>query len=458
MTTLDELRNVRQEKLERLRAAGIEPYPARSGRTHAIGAVRGDFEAFESAGEPITVAGRLRAVREHGQTVFADLEDGTGKIQLVLKTDVLAEPLLADFRATYDIGDFAEATGKPVTTKTGEQSIEATRLGILTKSLRPLPEKWHGLQDHEERFRRRYLDLVMNPEIRDRFRVRSRIIQALRDALLSEGFEEVETPILQLIPGGASARPFTTRLNALDLNLYLRISPELYLKRLLVGGYEKVFEIGRNFRNEGMDRDHNPEFTMLELYWAYQDYRGLIGFTKKLLAPWLPQPWGEITFAELFRKHTGTDWRAVPADELDQRYKAEVRTANKIERTTLVTDYPEIIMQLAKPKADDPRLTESFQIIAGAQDTGMAGCPEIVKGFSELNDPIFQREQMERQERAYRAGNKEASRLDEDFIEALEYGMPPSAGLGLGIDRLVALATKSGGIREGMPFPLMRPK
>ena len=329
-----------------------------------------------------------------------------------------------------------------------ERSVEANSLRVIAKTIRPLPSVWHGLQDVEERFRKRYLDLLLNADVRDKLIKRSQVVEYLRGALVNEGFLEVETPTLQPIPGGAKAKPFKTHHNALDTDFYLRVAPELYLKRLLVGGMEKVFEIGKNFRNEGMDRDHNPEFTALELYWAYQDYQGLMKFTQKLLKKLIPGKWSAITFAEIFRKHTGKDYKSVPAEQMDEVFKKEVRP--KITEPTFVTDYPESLMPLAKLHEKDKTLTESFQLIVNGA--------EIIKGFSELNDPVVQRDQMERQEKAFRAGDEESSRKDEDFLEALEYGMPPAAGLGIGIDRLVAIATKAHAVKEIILFPTLRPK
>ena len=311
-----------------------------------------------------------------------------------------------------------------------------------------MPSVWHGLKDVEERFRKRYLDFLLNPEVKGKIVERSKVVEYLREALCEEGFMEVETPMLQPIPGGALARPFVTHHNALDVDFYLRIAPELYLKRLLVGGFEKIFEIGRNFRNEGIDRDHNPEFTMLELYWAYQDYHGLMVFVENLLRPFIKGEWEKVTFAEIFKRHSGKDYRSVKPQELDEIFKHEVRP--KIANPTLVIDYPESIMPLAKFKPGQPDLTESFQLIVKGA--------EIVKGFSEMNNPAAQREQMERQEKEFRAGNEEASRLDEDFLEALEYGMPPAAGLGIGIDRLAALITKTHAVKEIIIFPTLKPK
>ncbi|NCO15549.1 MAG: lysine--tRNA ligase, partial [Parcubacteria group bacterium] len=314
--------------------------------------------------------------------------------------------------------------------------------------LRPLPTQWYGLKDVEERYRKRYLDLILNPEVKEKIISRSKIIETLRQDLAKEGFIEVETPMLQPLPGGALARPFITHHNALNCDFYLRVAPELYLKRLLVAGFEKIYEIGRDFRNEGIDRDHNPEFTMFELYWAYQDWEGLMKFTEKLLKKFIPGKWEKITFEAALKKYAKKDIKKLRPEEIDEIFKKEVRP--KIIKPTFVTHYPKFLSPFAKPVEDNPDLTERFQLIVD----GM----EIVNGFSELNDPVDQRQRMEEQERKYRAGNQEASRLDEDFLEALEYGMPPAAGWGVGIDRLAALVTKSHNVKEIIAFPTLKPR
>ena len=311
-----------------------------------------------------------------------------------------------------------------------------------------MPTQWYGLKDVEERYRKRYLDLILNPEVKEKIISRSKIIETLRQDLAKEGFIEVETPMLQPLPGGALARPFITHHNALNCDFYLRVAPELYLKRLLVAGFEKIYEIGRDFRNEGIDRDHNPEFTMFELYWAYQDWEGLMKFTEKLLKKFIPGKWEKITFEAALKKYAKKDIKKLRPEEIDEIFKKEVRP--KIIKPTFVTHYPKFLSPFAKPVEDNPDLTERFQLIVD----GM----EIVNGFSELNDPVDQRQRMEEQERKYRAGNQEASRLDEDFLEALEYGMPPAAGWGVGIDRLAALVTKSHNVKEIIAFPTLKPR
>ncbi len=444
---LEDLIKERLKKKAELEKLGLNVYPSQVKRTHLVAHVVKDFSALSKKKTKVWLTGRLLGLRVQGGVAFADLTDGSGeKIQIVF-----TKANLKNFQAlkdNLDIGDFVEVAGPLFKTKKGERSVEAKSLRVIAKTLRPLPSVWHGLSDTEERFRKRYLDLLLNEGVRDQLVKRSQIIEYIRNFLAEEGFLEVETPVLQPIPGGAKARPFKTHHNALDVDFYLRIAPELYLKRLLVGGMEKVFELGKVFRNEGMDRDHNPEFTELELYWAYQDYRGLMKFTQKLLKKLIPGKWKMVTFEEVFKQHSGKDYRSIPAKELDEVFKHSVRP--KIVEPTFVTDYPESLMPLAKLHEKDKTLTESFQLIANGA--------EIVKGFSELNDPVFQREQMERQEKAFRAGDEEASRKDEDFLEALEHGMPPAAGLGIGIDRLVAIATKAHAVKEIILFPTLRPK
>lgn len=444
---LEDIIKERLKKKSELEKLGLDLYPARVKRTHLVSEALKNFPALSKKKTKIWLSGRLLGLRVQGGVAFADLTDSSGeKIQLVLTKARL--PNFQTLKDNLDIGDFAEVSGPLFKTKRGEKSVEVRTFRVIVKSIRPLPSVWHGLQDVEERFRKRYLDVLLNAEVREQLLKRSEIVAELRGILAKEGFLEVETPVLQPIPGGAKARPFVTHHNALDADFYLRIAPELYLKRLLVGGMEKVFELGKVFRNEGMDRDHNPEFTALELYWAYQDYKGLMKFAQKLLKKLIPGKWSSVTFAEIFKKHTGKDYKSVPADKLDEVFKHEVRP--KITAPTFVIDYPESLMPLAKLHDKDKALTESFQLIVNGA--------EIIKGFSELNDPVFQREQMERQEKAFRAGDEESSRKDEDFLEALEYGMPPAAGLGIGIDRLVAIATKAHAVKEIILFPTLKPK
>jgi len=487
MATIDELRKIRLKKLEAIKKAGILVYPGKTKRTHKIAESLRDFNDLARSKKEIVLVGRVRSLREHGGTTFLHLEDGTGKIQAYLKRDKLGERGYKFFLDNFDIGDFIEIRGILFKTKKGERTIEAADFKMLAKSLLPLPEKWHGLRDIEERFRKRYLDLIFNPEVKRKFEIRSKIIKTLREFLEKEGFLEVETPILQPIYGGARARPFKTHLSALDLDLYLRISPELYLKRLLIGGFEKVYEISRVFRNEGMDRSHNPDFTMLEFYWAYVDYKDLMKLTERMFEDLLKKifgkleieyegkkinfkaPWPRIEFNQLFRKYTKINFEEIHLKALrkeaqklgietsesagrteiaDEIYKKFCRP--KIQQPTFVIHYPLGSFPLAKALEKRPQTLANFQLVAGGW--------ELINAFSELNDPVEQRRRFEEQEKFFKQGLEEAQRLDEDFLEALEYGMPPAAGLGLGIDRLAALLTNFHSLREIIFFPTMRPK
>lgn len=451
---LEDIIKARKEKLENIKAKRINPYPAEARRTLTAGEAVKNFYRIMASRRKIFLAGRLRSWRDQGGVVFTDLEDETGRIQLVLKKDSLAD--FDFFKAGLDAGDFVEAAGRLFKTKAGQKSVEAVHLKILTKSLRPLPAEWYGLKDVEDRFRRRYLDFILNPEVKAKAEFRSRLTVELRKILWAEGFLEAETPVLQPLPGGAKAKPFKTYHHALKEDFYLRVAPELYLKRLLVGGFEKVFEIGKNFRNEGVDREHNPEFTMLELYWAYQDYRGLMEFLKKFLLRAVKNlklknhpfagKWETITFDQALEKFLKAKADNLSPDEADEVFKKEVRP--KIINPTFIINQPKAISPLAKANSQDPDLVDRFQLIVGGF--------ELVNGFSELNDPLDQRQRMEEQERKFRAGDEEASRLDQDFLEALEYGMPPAAGLGMGIDRLAALLTDSHNVKEIIAFPTLR--
>ncbi len=443
---LEDIIKERQRKLKNLVQAGLNPYPSKIRRTFFVAEALKKFNQLSVAEKSIFLVGRIMALRDQGNLIFVDIKDKSGKIQAVLKKNSFNNFKI--LKQNLDVGDFVEIGGPLFKTTKGEKSIEAKTARIIAKTLRSLPSQWHGLKDVEERYRKRYLDIILNPEVKQRIESRSKIIQTMRNNLSKEGFLEVETPILQPLAGGALARPFMTHHNALSCDFYLRIAPELYLKRLLIAGFEKTFEIGKVFRNEGIDRDHNPEFTMLELYWAYQDWEGLIKFTEKLLKKFIPGKWEKITFEAAIKKYAKKNLKNLRPEEIDEVFKKEARS--KIIKPTIITHYPKSISPLAKSCKDNPELTERFQLIAD----GM----EIVNGFSELNDPVDQRQRMEEQEKKYRAGDKEASRLDEDFLEALEYGMPPAAGLGIGIDRLVALVTKSHNIKEVIAFPTLRPK
>lgn len=448
MASLEELRQIRIKKLEALTQAGQYPYPARVNKSHSTQEVREFFDSLASSIEPIFLAGRIRAIRGHGGSGFFDLEDDTGQFQIFLQKDRLGQESYQTFQDQTDVGDFVEVSGQLFKTKQDEKTLEVDSFRIIAKSLRPIPDEWFGLKDVEERLRHRYLDLIFNKGVKEIFRNRSQLISDIRKFLTKEGFMEVETPILQPLPGGALAQPFKTHLNTLDVDLYLRVAPELYLKRLLVGGFEKIFEIGRCFRNEGISPVHNPEFTMLEVYWAYHDYKDMMKLTQKILRKFIKGKWATKDFSKIFKETTGQKYTEINPDELDEYYKKEVRP--KITGPMFLTHYPESIMPLAKFKEDDSKLTESFQLIVNGV--------EVAKGFSEMNDPSAQRQQMEQQENKFRAGDQEASRLDEEFLEALEYGLPPAAGLGIGLDRLAALIGDHHSIRDVILFPFMKPR
>lgn len=450
MSSLNDIRKNRLKKLKAIKEVGIDPYPAKVRRT-MTNAQALTLALKERPGQEIILVGRIVSIREHGGACFSHIEDGTAKIQLYLKRDVLDDKAYQFFLANFDIGDFIEAQGILFKTKTGETTLEVRTIKILTKALRPLPEKWHGFKDIEERFRKRYLDLLMNSAVRDNFLLRSQMIKAIRQFLDKNFFVEVETPILQVLPGGATARPFRTHLNALGLDLYLRVAPELYLKRLLVGGFERVYEIGRCFRNEGMDFSHNPDFTMLELYAAYWDYERLMEFSEELFSFMLKKT--KIGLKTQYHKQDvkwKTPWPRVEFSKLAKNDEEFKEARQKIIQPTFVINHPLVISPLAKRLDKDSEKVARFQLVA-------AGI-EIVNGFSELNDPQDQEQRFLAQEKLRAKGDEEAQRMDADFIEALEYGMPPAAGLGIGIDRLVALLTNSHSLREVILFPTMKPK
>jgi lysyl-tRNA synthetase class 2 len=487
MATIEELRKTRLKKLEAIKKAGLLAFPEKTKRTHTVAEALRDFGKLARSKKEIVLAGRIRSMRGHGGSVFFDIEDGKGKIQVFLRKDRLGERGYQFFLDNFDMGDFVEIRGVLFKTKKGEKTIETADFKILAKSLLPLPEKWHGLKDVEERFRKRYLDLIFSPEVKKKFETRSKIIFEIRNFLEKEGFLEVETPILQPIYGGAKAKPFKTHLNALDIDLYLRISPELYLKRLLVGGFEKVYEMGKCFRNEGVDRSHNPDFTMLEFYWAYADYKDLMKLTEKLFENLLKKvfakteieyeakkvnfkpPFPRIEFNQLLRKYTKINLKEINLSALKREAKKlGVKTEEamqkpevadeiykkyclpKLWQPTFIINHPVGSFPLAKASETDPAKLHNFQLIAAGW--------ELVNAFSELNDPVEQRKRFKEQEKSFRKGVEEAQRMDEDFLAALEYGMPPAAGFGMGIDRLVALLTDSHSLREVILFPTMRPK
>lgn len=501
---LEEIRSVRIEKLEKLKEAGIEPYPISSKRDFPLAEVLANFSKLSKRKAPLSLAGRLLAIREHGGSLFCDFADGStsldytrdkslttggsGKLQAYLKKDSLGEASFLLFKETVDVGDFLEFQGKLFLTKKKEKTIEVKEWRMLAKSLRPLPEKWHGLQDVEERFRKRYLDILMNKEVKERFLLRSKIVSHLRNFLEKEGFLEVETPILQPMAGGASAEPFVTHHNALDIDLYLRIAPELYLKRLLVAGFNKVYELGRNFRNEGIDVFHNPEFTMLEFYQAYTNAQNQREFIEKMFSnlvknlfkkSFIEYNGQKIDFSKKFKtisflevlKRTALMSNSETASTEDFKLKAkqfgiEVLESDsrekisdnifkkicrpKLIQPTFIVDYPAGLLPLAKNFNDNKRIADAFQLIAGGL--------ELVKGFSELNNPLDQKEKFLRQEEARAKGDLEASPSDEEFLEAMEYGLPPAGGVGIGIDRLVMLFADVKNIKEVILFPTMRPK
>jgi len=491
-STEQDLRQHRLDKLARIRARGDEPYKYLYERSAMIGAAREAFEAAEPGATeeaPATLAaklaGRMTAFRSHGKSSFADLRDETGKLQVYFNAKQLGDEAYEALR-DLDLGDFLGVEGTIKRTRTGEVTLFADSYTLLTKSLKSLPEKYHGLTDVETRYRQRYLDLVANPEVLDVFRKRIRMIQVMREWLTGRGYYEVETPMLHPIPGGATARPFITHHNTYDCDLYLRIAPELYLKRLIVGGFDKVFEVNRNFRNEGVDTRHNPEFTMMELYEAYQDYLGLMEETEEMLGYVIERTcgnsvfefqghqidtgvrWARKTLHGAIREYAGVDLEVTrDRDEAARIAKSigigvdatmgygrivdEVMSAKvkpNLIQPTFLYDYPVELSPLAKVHRSNPALAERFQVFIGGLEVGNA--------FSELNDPIDQHARFMDQVRLREAGDEEAQYLDEDYITALEAGMPPTAGLGVGIDRLAMLVTNSSSIREVILFPLLR--
>ena len=488
MPETSDQRALRIAKLERLRERGIDPYPPRATRSHTAAEAIAAYEAAaEGESVAVQVAGRLMAVRVMGKSTFAHIADGSGRVQLYLRQEDVGEDAYELFRRDIDLGDFVGVRGRMFRTRTGEVTVHVEGFELLAKALLPLPEKWHGLRDVETRYRQRYLDLIANPEVRQVFITRSRIISAIRRFLDGRGFLEVETPVLQPLYGGAAARPFTTYHNALDRSLYLRIADELYLKRLIIGGFDRVYEIGHNFRNEGISTEHNPEFTVIELYQAYADYHdmmrlveelystvaqevlGSTGITYQGKAIDLTPPWRRVTMRDAILEQTGVDIE-VYRDLESLRQAAQNRdlpVAQKpnwgkmveelfsacVEPTlvqpTFVLDFPVEVSPLAKRKPGAPHLVERFEFYVGTLESGNA--------FTELNDPLDQRERFEAQRRAAEAGDEEAHPVDEDFITAMEHGMPPTGGLGIGIDRMVMLLTDQASIREVILFPQLRP-
>ncbi len=481
----NEIIAVRHQKLADLKSEGKDPFAEVSyGVTAHAEEIFGDYAAYEE--KEVSLAGRLMSKRVMGKAAFAHIQDGTGLIQLYFRIDALGAEAYEAFKKV-DIGDIIGVKGVVFTTHKGEISVKASEYILLAKSLRPLPEKYHGLKDQEIRYRKRYLDLIVNPEVKDVFVKRSRIITAIRTYLNEKGYVEVETPVLNTILGGANARPFITHHNTLDIDMYLRIAPELYLKRLIVGGFLKVYEMGRLFRNEGMDTKHNPEFTTIELYEAYADYNDMMDLTEELYKYCarevlgtttltyqgetieLGGEWRRVSMVDIVKEVTGIDfgegYDAAKAREEAKKLGIEIAendswgnalykvfdeaVEQSLVQPTFVIDYPVEVSPLAKRKKSDPRLTERFEFFITAREMGNA--------FSELNDPIDQRARFEDQVRKREKGDDEAQMMDEDYVNALEYGLPPTGGLGIGIDRMIMLFTDSASIRDVLLFPTMKP-
>ncbi|MCI0542268.1 lysine--tRNA ligase [bacterium] len=488
MSSLENIREERIKKMNVLKGNGMNTYPIETVRTATLFEVARDFAKLSKKKGGVILAGRVMSKRGQGAIIFSHLDDGTGAFQILLKKDEMPEESFSLWGETVDVGDFIEATGALFTTKRGEKTLQVKSWKMLAKSLRPLPDKWHGLQDMEERYRRRYLDTLMSPEVKERFIVRSKIVSEIRRFFDDAGYMEVETPILQPIPGGASAKPFRTHHNALGMDLYLRIAPELYLKELLVGGFPKVYELGRLFRNEGIDVTHNPEFTTVEYYEAYSDAEKYMAFTEKLLQTIIKKilkktsiehggqkidfskKFARVPYLQLFGKFAGMkNAEALRLDEiakeakrlgvevaqgdtsakiLDAIYKKHCRP--RLIQPTFLTDYPAEFSPLAKRRENNPAMIDRFQLVVGGY--------EIVNAFSELNDPIDQRNRFAEQERNRKGGDEEAQPKDEEYLEAMEYGMPPAAGSAISIDRLTMLLTDQKNIREVILFPTLRLK
>ena len=479
---------LRREKLAQLQAEGKDPFDVyKVERTHSSKEVKDNFDTLE--GKSVTVAGRIMSKRGQGKVVFSDIHDRDGKIQLFIKIDEVGEEALKQYKSN-DLGDWVACTGEVFKTKTGEISIKAKEIELICKSLKPLPEKWHGLKDPDLRYRQREVDIITNPEVKSTFMKRSQIIKGIREFLDNRGFLEVETPMLATIAGGASARPFITHHNTLDLDMFLRIAPELYLKRCIVAGFEKVYELGRTFRNEGMSVRHNPEFTMIELYQAFADYNDMMELTENMVAEvckkvngttkvtyqgteidFMP-PWRRITMVDAVKEYAGVDFATIKSDEEAQAIAKEkhlefpkpLNTVTKGEvlnmlyeefceehmiQPTFIIDYPVEISPLTKKKRGNEMFTERFE--------GFVFGRELCNAYSELNDPIVQRERFAQQEKERELGDDEAYMIDEEFMSALETGMPPTGGLGIGIDRLIMFLTDSASIRDVILFPTMKP-
>lgn len=445
---LDELRQIRLEKLKKIRALGIDPYPARLQQSEVKSRIA--LVRDQKIGSEAVMAGRIMGIRSHGRLVFMDLRDESGQIQLAFEEGIFSGGRQSlQLVNLLDIGDFIAVGGELKKTEAGELTLFVKSLQILTKSLRPLPSTWYGLKDIEDRYRRRYLDLLLNAEVKETFRQRSQIVAFLRQFFASQGFLEVETPVLQPIYGGANASPFITHYKVLDSDYYLRISDELYLKRLIIGGFEKVFEIGHDFRNEGIDRSHNPEFTMLEAYQAFADYEEMMKLTEELFRFVAERVCGSTVIN--YQNHQidlGQSWRRLKFNEAPKDEEGDIEAAKLIE-PTFVVDYPKSTTPLCKLKPQSSEIIERFEPYVAGMEMGNA--------YSELNDPLLQKEFFIKQQELRRKGNLEAHPLDFDFIEALEYGLPPTGGLGIGVDRLVMLFTNKQSIKEVILFPTLRP-
>ncbi|MDS0525287.1 lysine--tRNA ligase [Clostridium sp. SHJSY1] len=485
----NEQETLRREKLVELQNQGKDPFDVyKVERTHTSKQVKDNYDELE--GKTVTVAGRIMSKRGQGKVVFSDIHDKDGKMQLFIKIDEVGEENLKSYK-TYDLGDIVAATGEVFKTKTEEISVKVKSFELVCKSLKPLPEKWHGLKDPDLRYRQREVDIITNPEVKDTFIKRSQIIKGIREFLDNRGFLEVETPILGAIAGGAAARPFVTHHNTLDIDMYLRIATELYLKRLIVAGFEKVYDMGKNFRNEGMSVRHNPEFTCIELYEAYSDYNDMMEICENLVASVCERvngttkvtyqgteidfkpPWRRITMVDAVKEYAGIDFNNIKTDEEAQAIAKEknlefpkpLNTVTKGEvlnvlyeefgeqnmiQPTFVTDYPVEISPLTKKKRGNEAFTERFE--------GFVFGREVCNAYSELNDPIVQRERFEQQAKSRELGDDEAYMIDEEFMSALETGMPPTGGLGIGIDRLIMFLTDSASIRDVILFPTMKPQ
>lgn len=483
---INEQMQVRIDKMHKIEEHGWKPFGYRFLYTHRAADIAAQFEELSEKETEVKMAGRIMAIRGHGKTCFMDMQDKTGRIQVYVRKDVIGEENYALIKL-MDIGDTVGITGTAFRTHMGELSIKANSVEMLSKSLRPLPEKWHGLKDVETRYRQRYVDLIVNPEVRDTFVKRSQIIRSVREVLDSHDFLEVETPILNTIAGGAAARPFISYHNALDMQVYMRIAPELYLKRLIVGGMDRVYEMGRVFRNEGIDNRHNPEFTSVEIYQAFADYRDMMDLTEEVVVKTaekvlgtttinyegttieLASPWKRMSMIEAVKEYSGKDFTNVTDLEEARAIAKELNVAvepsfgigkiinacfeeyveDKLIQPTFITGHPKEISPLAKSNPENPEITDRFEAYIYGR--------EICNGFTELNDPIDQKERFLKQVEERANGDEEANMMDEDFVNALEYGLPPTGGLGIGIDRLVMFLTNSSTIRDVLFFPTMKP-